>query len=130
MIGKREGFGKVFADGIRQAAIKIGKGAEDYAIHVKGIQLLIMNRVVRLVWVLVMCSQWLDLIIWNFPMTPIGLMRQASRCSDLWVYLNLLTALDLGPRKVRLFIYLQQQSDLLTLLESVCLQLNLLVPRP
>ena len=32
----REGFGAVLADGVRQAAKAIGKGAERYAIHVKG----------------------------------------------------------------------------------------------
>jgi aldehyde:ferredoxin oxidoreductase len=35
-IGKREGFGDVLADGVRKAAERIGKGAEQYAIHVAG----------------------------------------------------------------------------------------------
>ena len=33
---KREGFGDVLADGVRVAAQKIGRGAEQYAIHVHG----------------------------------------------------------------------------------------------
>ncbi|MEM2961293.1 MAG: aldehyde ferredoxin oxidoreductase C-terminal domain-containing protein, partial [Candidatus Bathyarchaeia archaeon] len=36
MIGKREGFGDILADGSRKAAQKIGKGAEYYAMQVKG----------------------------------------------------------------------------------------------
>jgi aldehyde:ferredoxin oxidoreductase len=35
-IGKREGFGDVLADGVRKAAERIGKGAEQYAIHIAG----------------------------------------------------------------------------------------------
>jgi aldehyde:ferredoxin oxidoreductase len=35
----REGFGEVLADGVKQAARKIGKGAEQYAIQVKGLEL-------------------------------------------------------------------------------------------
>jgi aldehyde:ferredoxin oxidoreductase len=35
----REGFGDILADGSRMAAEKIGKGAEKYAMHVKGLEL-------------------------------------------------------------------------------------------
>jgi aldehyde:ferredoxin oxidoreductase len=35
-INKREGFGDILAEGSMRAAKKIGKGAEKYAIHVKG----------------------------------------------------------------------------------------------
>jgi len=35
-IGKREGFGVLLADGVKRAAEKIGKGAERFALHVKG----------------------------------------------------------------------------------------------
>ncbi|MFC1937377.1 aldehyde ferredoxin oxidoreductase family protein [Chloroflexota bacterium] len=38
-LAKREGFGDVLADGVRVAAQKIGKGAEEYAIHVGGQEL-------------------------------------------------------------------------------------------
>ncbi len=36
MIGDREGFGDVLADGVKIAAEKIGKGSEKYAIHIGG----------------------------------------------------------------------------------------------
>ena len=36
MIAKREGFGEILADGLEIAAEKIGKGAEQYAMHVCG----------------------------------------------------------------------------------------------
>ena len=38
-IGQREGFGEVLADGTRRAAETIGKGADTFALHVKGLEL-------------------------------------------------------------------------------------------
>ncbi len=38
-IGKQEGFGRLFKDGVVQAARKIGRGAEYYAMAVKGLEL-------------------------------------------------------------------------------------------
>jgi aldehyde:ferredoxin oxidoreductase len=35
-LAKREGFGNILADGVRVAAEKIGKGADEYAIHIQG----------------------------------------------------------------------------------------------
>jgi aldehyde:ferredoxin oxidoreductase len=37
-IAHREGFGDVLAEGSKRAAEKIGKGSEEYAIHVKGME--------------------------------------------------------------------------------------------
>jgi aldehyde:ferredoxin oxidoreductase len=37
-IGRREGIGNVLAEGVMRAAAIIGKGAESYAIHVKGLE--------------------------------------------------------------------------------------------
>jgi aldehyde:ferredoxin oxidoreductase len=39
MIAKKEGFGALLADGSREAARKIGRGSERYAIHVKGLEM-------------------------------------------------------------------------------------------
>jgi len=38
MMGNRNGFGDVLADGVKEAAKKIGKGAERYAVHTKGME--------------------------------------------------------------------------------------------
>jgi aldehyde:ferredoxin oxidoreductase len=38
-LAKREGFGDVLADGVKAAAERIGKGADEYAIHVGGQEL-------------------------------------------------------------------------------------------
>jgi aldehyde:ferredoxin oxidoreductase len=39
LIAKREGFGNLLADGVSKAAEKIGKGANKYAMHVKGLDI-------------------------------------------------------------------------------------------
>jgi aldehyde:ferredoxin oxidoreductase len=38
-IGQRDGFGDILAEGSREAARRIGQGTEQYAIHVKGLEL-------------------------------------------------------------------------------------------
>ena len=38
LMGNRQGFGDVLADGVRDAAKKIGKGSERYAVHTKGME--------------------------------------------------------------------------------------------
>lgn len=39
LIGNRQGIGAILADGVKKASEKIGKGAEQYAIHVKGLEI-------------------------------------------------------------------------------------------
>lgn len=38
MMGHRQGFGDILADGVKVAAQRIGKGSERYAIHTKGLE--------------------------------------------------------------------------------------------
>jgi len=38
MIGERTGFGIVLSEGVKRAAEKIGKGARNFAVHVKGLE--------------------------------------------------------------------------------------------
>jgi len=39
MIARREGFGALLAEGVRRAAETIGRGSEEYAMHVKGMEI-------------------------------------------------------------------------------------------
>lgn len=39
MIAKREGFGALLGEGVKRAAEKIGRGAEEFAMHVKGVEI-------------------------------------------------------------------------------------------
>jgi len=38
-ISSRQGFGRLLGEGTKRAAAQIGKGAEDYAMHIKGLEL-------------------------------------------------------------------------------------------
>ena len=38
-LARREGFGEVLADGVKKAAERIGKGAAEYAVHIRGQEL-------------------------------------------------------------------------------------------
>ncbi len=38
-IGKREGIGELLGEGVKRAAVRIGQGAEKFALHVKGMEL-------------------------------------------------------------------------------------------
>lgn len=38
-IGERDGIGDTLAEGVKRAAEKIGKGAEKYALHIKGVEM-------------------------------------------------------------------------------------------
>ncbi|MEM3745131.1 MAG: aldehyde ferredoxin oxidoreductase family protein [Candidatus Bathyarchaeia archaeon] len=43
LIGRREGFGAVLGEGVKRAAEMIGRGAERYAMHVKGLEIPMHN---------------------------------------------------------------------------------------
>ncbi|MEM1997037.1 MAG: aldehyde ferredoxin oxidoreductase family protein [Candidatus Bathyarchaeia archaeon] len=43
LIGRREGFGAILGEGVKRAAEIIGKGAERYAMHVKGLEIPMHN---------------------------------------------------------------------------------------
>jgi aldehyde:ferredoxin oxidoreductase len=54
---KREGFGAVLADGVKAAAERIGKGAEEYAIHIEGQEVPAHDPRAGLQWAY---TYWLD----------------------------------------------------------------------
>ncbi|MEM2921965.1 MAG: aldehyde ferredoxin oxidoreductase family protein [Candidatus Bathyarchaeia archaeon] len=43
MIGFRDGFGSIIADGVREAARKVGRGSDRFAIHCKGLEVAMHN---------------------------------------------------------------------------------------
>ena len=40
LIIRREGFGELLAQGVREAAVQVGRGSEKYAFHVKGLEMI------------------------------------------------------------------------------------------
>jgi len=113
MIGKREGLGDLFAEGVMRASKKIGNGAEKYAMHVKGQELPMheprgkkslayayslsptgadhMEAAHDISYELATADE-------NHPLSPLGLIESVDH-------------LDMGPKKVRAFLYAKQLDD-------------------
>jgi len=104
LIAKREGIGDLLAEGVARAAQKIGKGAAEFAMHVKGLEIPMHEPRVKAALGL------------GYMVNPHG----ADHCANLHDtsysepgpffdrvkplgILELLPADDLGPRKVSLF---------------------------
>lgn len=102
-IARRDGFGNVLADGSKKAAAKIGKGAEKYAIQVKGQEVPMHEPRLKM-----------GLGV-GYGVSPTG----ADHCHNMhdtgyekdvtsvkgWGILQTMPAIYLGPEKVRLLKY-------------------------
>lgn len=108
MIGKREGFGDLLAEGVKIAAEKIGKGAERYAMHVKGQPLALHEPRGKtgLGLAYALSPTGADHI--EAPHDPVFESEGGLKFVRSLGIIETIPALDLGPRKVRMFIYLQQ----------------------
>jgi len=120
MIGNREGLGDILAEGIKIAAKKFGKGAEHLAMHVKGMPLPFHEPRGKTGVGLGYALSATGPDHMEFPHDPfwstdagIALLRPLGILEPVDVF-------DLGPRKVRIFIYLQQYWDLLNSL-GICM---------
>jgi aldehyde:ferredoxin oxidoreductase len=108
-IAFREGFGNLLAEGVQRAAQKIGRGAEKYAMHIKGQELPMHDP---------RGKQGLAL---SYATSPTGAdhieaphdtsflsetpMLKAAKPAGV---LEPTSAMELGPRKIRQFIHTQQ----------------------
>jgi len=120
MIGKREGLGDILAEGIISAAEKFGKGAEHFAIHVKGMPAPFHEPRGKVGVGLGYAVSASGPDHMEFPHDPfwateagIGLLRPLGIFEPVDVF-------DLGPKKVRIFVYLQQYFNLLNSL-GICM---------
>jgi aldehyde:ferredoxin oxidoreductase len=107
-IAKREGLGDILAEGVKRAAERIGRGAERFAIHVKGKEVPMHE------------GRWKTGVGLGYAVSPTGadhVQMEHDPCFETkGLFLDQLRpigilepvdSLDLGPRKVRLFTYLQ-----------------------
>lgn len=120
MIAKREGFGDILADGMSSAAEKFGKGADRFAMHVKGMPLPFHE------------PRGKTGVGLGYAVSPTGPDHMEIPHDPFWAteagiallrplgILEPVDVFDLGPKKVRLFIYLQQYWDLLNSL-GICM---------
>ena len=113
MIAKRQGFGDLLADGVKRAADRIGNGASELALHVKG-QELPMHEPRGKVSVALM-----------YAISPTGADHLISehdhsyaqegffldRMKPLGI-LEPIHTMDFGPQKIRAFVYLQNVKSL------------------
>ncbi len=108
-IARREGIGDLLAEGVMRAAQKIGRGADQYAMHIKGQELPLHEPRVKTGMGL------------GFAVSPTGAdhveaphdtpFQQKNPIMDAVAPLGLLDPLDqkyMGPEKVRQFVYLQK----------------------
>jgi aldehyde:ferredoxin oxidoreductase len=126
MIADREGLGNLLAEGTKRAAEKIGKGAEKYAMQVKGKELPMHE------------GRFKAGVGFGYGVSPTGadhVQMEHDPCFESeGFFLNNLKPIgilepvkstDLGPRKVRLFTYLQHWWSL-----GNCLDLCLFTTAP
>jgi len=120
MIGKREGLGDTLAEGVRTAAEKFGKGAEHFAIHVKGMPVPFHEPRGKVGVGLGYAVSATGPDHMEYPHDPfwateagISLLRPLGIFEPVDVF-------DLGPQKVRIFVYLQQYWNLLNSL-GICM---------
>lgn len=108
-IAFREGFGATLAEGVKEAAQKIGGGAEKYAFHIKGQELPMHDP---------RGKQGLAL---SYATSPTGADHIEAPHDSAFLadnpmlhalkpagVLTPVTLTDLGPQKIRLFIHVQQ----------------------
>ena len=120
MIGKREGLGDILAQGILSAAEKFGKGADRFAIHVKGMPVPFHEPRGKAGVGLGYAVSATGPDHMEFPHDPfwateagIALLRPLGILEPVDVF-------DLGPKKVKIFVYLQQYFNLLNSL-GICM---------
>jgi aldehyde:ferredoxin oxidoreductase len=120
MIGKREGIGDTLANGILPAAEKFGKGAENFAMHVKGMPIPFHEPRGKVgvglgYAVSATGPDHMEYPHDSFWATEAGisLLRPLGILEPVDVF-------DLGAQKVKIFVYLQQYWNLLNSL-GVCL---------
>ena len=108
LVARREGFGDLLAEGAEIAAKRIGRGAEKYALHIKG-QPLPMHE-----------PRGKKSLALAYALSPTGadhlenphdpFFEKEGGMKDIHPLglLDPLPSLDLSVRKVRMFVYLQQ----------------------
>ncbi len=120
MIGEREGIGDILAEGILSAAEKFGKGAKDYAIHVKGMPVPFHEPRGKIGVGLGYAVSATGPDHMEYPHDPFWATEAGIALLRPLGIFESGDVLDLGPKKVRIFIYLQQYWNLLNSL-GVCM---------
>ncbi len=105
MIGGRQGLGSVLAEGVKKAAEKIGRGAERFAVHVKGQEFPMHEpRLKKGLGLGYAVSPTGAEHMCNLGDMPLASERGVKHLAALGI-LEPVSIDDLGPKKVRALIY-------------------------
>ncbi len=109
MIARREGIGDLLAEGVKRAAAKIGRGAERFAMHVKGQEVPMHEPRGKKGLALAYATSPTGADHMEAPHDPFyeGFHPKGHPLGALGL-IEPIDVLDLGPRKVRAFYYCQQ----------------------
>jgi aldehyde:ferredoxin oxidoreductase len=120
MIGNREGLGDILAEGILSAAEKFGKGAEDFAIHVKGMPVPFHEPRGKVGVGLGYAVSATGPDHMEYPHDPFWATEAGVALLRPLGILEPVDVFDFGSQKIRIFVYLQQYWNLLNSL-GVCM---------
>jgi aldehyde:ferredoxin oxidoreductase len=108
-IGRREGIGELLGEGVKRAAARLGRGAERFAMHVKGQELPMHDPRGKKSLSLAYALSPTGADHMEAPHDPLyeGFHPDGHPLGGLGL-IEPVKMLDLGPRKVRAFYYTQQ----------------------
>jgi aldehyde:ferredoxin oxidoreductase len=120
MIGEREGLGDILAEGMLSAAEKFGKGAEEFAIHVKGMPVPLHEPRGKVGVGLGYAVSATGPDHMEYPHDPFWATEAGIAMLRPLGILEPVDVFDFGSQKIRIFVYLQQYWNLLNSL-GVCM---------
>lgn len=106
---RREGFGDVLADGVKRAAERIGKGAEQFAVHVKGLEVPMHEPRGKQALSLAYGTSPVGADHMRGPHDPFyeGFHPSGAHAMEPLGLCEPIPRLELSPRKVRAYYYVQ-----------------------
>jgi aldehyde:ferredoxin oxidoreductase len=109
LIGRREGIGKLLGEGVKRAAERLGRGAERFAMHVKGQELPMHDPRGKKSLALAYALSPTGADHMEAPHDPLyeGFHPDGHPLGGLGL-IEPVKMLDFGPRKVRAYYYTQQ----------------------
>ena len=109
MIGRREGIGDLLAEGVKRAAERLGNGAEQYAMHVKGQELPMHEPRGKRTLALAYSTSATGADHMEAPHDPFfeSFDPQGTGAMSAMGFIEPVDRLDMGPKKVKAYYYAQ-----------------------
>ncbi|MBT4504684.1 MAG: aldehyde ferredoxin oxidoreductase family protein [Gemmatimonadetes bacterium] len=109
MIARREGIGDLLAEGVKRAAEKLGNGADQYAMHVKGQELPMHEPRGKRTLALAYSTSATGADHMEAPHDPFfeSFDPQGTGAMSAMGFIEPVDRLDMGPKKVKAYYYAQ-----------------------